>query len=147
MLAAGCGRSESDGGGTAPAPANHSAPVSTATTLNGDPDLGREFYASVCATCHGTEGQGLPNQGMELRHNAFIAQRNDKELLAFLIQGRTADAPDSVMKLVMPPRGNNPTLNDQRLTDIVAYLRQMQAEAKQDPGAASHQPTGTAAGR
>jgi cytochrome c1 len=30
----------------------------------------------------------------------------------------------------MPPKGNNPALSDARIADVVAFLRQVQAEAK-----------------
>lgn len=60
----------------------------------------------------------------------FVAKHTDQELLAFLIDGHPADAPDSTMKVAMPPRGNNPTMTDERLLDVIAFLRQLRAAAK-----------------
>jgi mono/diheme cytochrome c family protein len=120
---------------------DHNSPANNAPAalVAGDPDFGRELYAATCATCHGPDLKGLPNQGQELRQNAFVAKHNDKELLDFLVKGRMPDAPDTTMKLLMPPRGGNPTMTDQKLMDIIAYLRQVQNEAKAEaPAAAGH---------
>jgi cytochrome c1 len=37
----------------------------------------------------------------------------------------------------MPPSGNNPSLSDARLADVVAYLRQVQEEQKAEATAES----------
>ncbi|MCC6681462.1 MAG: cytochrome c oxidase subunit 3 [Phycisphaeraceae bacterium] len=41
------------------------------------------------------------------------------------------------MKLQMPPRGGNPTLTDDHLRDVIAYLRQIHEQAAAAPATAS----------
>src|SRR6476469_7765805 len=90
---------------------------------------GERAYAQTCATCHGVNGQGMPNQGANLKTSPFIAGRSDDQVVEFIRTGRLPVDPKSVMKLVMPPNGGNPTLSDTQLHQIVTYLRQVQREA------------------
>jgi hypothetical protein len=53
--------------------------------------------------------------------SAFISEKTDRELVEFLKVGGLPDEPP-----VMPPRGGNPSLTDEKLVDIAAYLRSMQ---------------------
>ena len=39
--------------------------------------------------------------------------------------------------MLMPPRGGNRTLDDAALEDVVAFLRELQGEARQEAGAAA----------
>jgi cytochrome c oxidase subunit 3 len=94
----------------------------------GDASLGAPLFAATCAGCHAPDGSGRPNQGANLRTSRFIAGKNNQELLAFVKGGRLPTDANSVLKLTMPPRGGNPTLNDQKLLDIVAYLRTFRQE-------------------
>jgi mono/diheme cytochrome c family protein len=89
----------------------------------------KSLYMQNCASCHGTRGQGLPHQGTPLRGNDFIKVHSDQELVKFLADGRAANAPDSVMKIEMPPRGGNSALDDAQLRDLVGYVRFLQTEA------------------
>ena len=88
-----------------------------------DVDDGRQLYLGSCAACHGAGGQGMPNQGPDLRGSAFVAGSTDDELLADLAAGRPAGDPQNKSGLPMPPRGGNPSLSDRHLGQIVKYLR------------------------
>jgi len=77
----------------------------------GDPIAGEKIFVSACAACH----------GQDMIHSEFIATRTDHELIEFIEVGGLPDEP-----LVMPPRGGNPTLTDENLDDIAAYLRSLQ---------------------
>ena len=88
-----------------------------------DVDDGRQMYLGSCAACHGTGGQGMPNQGPDLRGSAFVGGSTDDQLLAFLAGGRPAGDPQNKSGLPMPPRGGNPSLSDRHLGQIVKYLR------------------------
>jgi len=90
------------------------------------------LYGNTCLTCHGTRGQGMPNQGVNLRISKFIAACSDEQLLSFLKTGREAKDPTSLVGRLMPPRGGNGSLDDTGLGDIVAFLRQLQDQAKQE---------------
>ena len=97
-----------------------------------DPEYGQMLYGNTCLACHGTRGQGMPNQGVNLRISKFIAQSTDDQLLSFLRKGREPKDPTTLVGRLMPPRGGNGSLDDTGLGDIVAYLRQLQAEAKEN---------------
>ena len=92
-----------------------------------DVDDGRQLFLGSCAACHGTAGQGMPNQGPDLRGSAFVAGSTDDQLLAFLAAGRPAGDPRNKSGLPMPPRGGNPSLSDRHLGQIVKYLRTVSA--------------------
>jgi len=47
-------------------------------------------------------------------------------MVDFLREGRRANHPENTTGIDMPPRGGNPSLTDQDLADITAYLRQIQ---------------------
>src|SRR4051812_32742748 len=38
-----------------------------------DPEYGEMLYGNTCIACHGTRGQGMPNQGINLRMSKFVA--------------------------------------------------------------------------
>jgi mono/diheme cytochrome c family protein len=87
---------------------------------------GRALFVQNCASCHGLKAQGMPHQGADLQTSRFIAAQTDSGLIKFIRTGRQPGDPDSVMGLQMPPKGGNMSLDDQRLADIVAYLRTVQ---------------------
>lgn len=68
----------------------------------------------------------MPHQGPPLRDTPFIAQHDDKGLVAFVRRGRTPYEADSIMKGSMPPKGGVSNFNDNDLQDIVAHLRTLQ---------------------
>ena len=61
--------------------------------------------------------------GKGLRDNAFSQALSDEELIAFLDEGRPATHSLNTTGIDMPPRGGDPTLSDEDLANIVAYLR------------------------
>jgi len=91
--------------------------------LAGDPDLGKQIWTATCRSCHGVAGEGIEGQGKDIRGSEFIASQSDKELMAFIKQGRMPFDPANTTGLQMPPKGGNPMLNDEDLTHIVAYIR------------------------
>ena len=88
-----------------------------------DAARGRSFYKQSCIVCHGSNYQGMPHQGVSLRESQFIASMSDEALWDFLKVGRKPDDKLNQTKLLMPPRGANPNLDDEDLMDIVAFLR------------------------
>ncbi len=93
-----------------------------------DPDvaLGQQLFESTCYSCHGLKGEGLAKLGQSLRASAFVKGKTDEELLTFLKSGRQPFGSDSQMHMLMPPRGGNPMLTDDKLVHVVAYLRVLQ---------------------
>jgi disulfide bond formation protein DsbB len=92
----------------------------------GDPAAGKELFASTCSACHGPAGEGVPGLGKDMTASEFIAGKTDAELIAFIKQGRDPSDPLNTTGVAMPPKGGNPALNDQNLTDIIAYIRTLQ---------------------
>jgi disulfide bond formation protein DsbB len=94
-----------------------------------DAGKGQVLYAQSCTTCHGQNLQGMPHQGVSLRDSKFIASTNDRKLVAFLKFGRKPTDAGNTTGLLMPPRGGNPSLDDDGLGHIVAFMRQIQHES------------------
>jgi mono/diheme cytochrome c family protein len=87
---------------------------------------GKQLFATACATCHGPQGKGLPHLGKDLQTSQFAAGLSDSKLAGFITQGRAADDPLNTTHVPMPPKGGNPALSAQDISDIVAYVRQLQ---------------------
>ena len=102
---------------------------SRGTSLEGITDpvaRGQILYRENCQTCHAPDGTGVPGLGNSLVANTFIESHTDEELIAFMKLGRPASDPDNLTGVDMLPYGGNPSLTDQDLQDIVAYLRSLQ---------------------
>jgi cytochrome c oxidase subunit 3 len=112
--------------GLAAALADHEIEGVGAALGPGDPETGKPLFLGTCYTCHGVSGEGIIRQGASLRDSQFIADHTDEELLTFLQVGRQPFDPESTMKLLMPPRGGNPTLTDEKITHVIAYVRELQ---------------------
>lgn len=108
VVAAGCSRSASLEGITDPA------------------ERGTILYRQSCQTCHAPDGTGVSGLGNSMVDNEFIQSHTDEELIAFIKVGRPASDPDNVTGVDMLPYGGDPSLSDQDLQDIVAYLRTLQ---------------------
>lgn len=98
----------------------HGAPEAAAPV---DLERGRKILAETCASCHGKNLRGLPNNGVDLVASEFVGRKSGEELVAFLKVGRQPFDPENRTKIQMPPRGGNPTLNDDMLRDTAAALK------------------------
>lgn len=113
-LAAGCGSAKDSGG----------------TKLNGDPVKGQVAFESTCISCHGNDAMGLPGSGKNLvKRSDWMKKQDDVALLAFVKTGRPTTDPLNTTQVDMPPKGGNPALTDEDLTNIIAYIRSLQAKA------------------
>ncbi len=86
---------------------------------------GQKLFRTVCATCHGQNGEGMPNLGKSLQGSAFVAGMSDQDLVQFMIEGRPATHPDNTRGVDMPPKGGNPAFTDEQLQLIVVYMRSL----------------------
>lgn len=111
VLAACGGGGDSGGDGATDAPSG------------GDAVAGEDIFSSTCAACHGADATGIEGLGPDLHNNAFVNGLSDDELVEFIEEGRGADHPDNETGVAMPPKGGNPSLSDDDLEDVVAYLR------------------------
>ncbi len=88
----------------------------------GDTERGQAVYKSTCQSCHGGDATGISGLGKPLKGSEFIAALTDVELAEFVKAGRPRSDPDNTTGVDMPARGGNPSLNDQQLRDVAAYL-------------------------
>ena len=109
FLLAACG-----GGASEAAPSND---------LPGDPVAGKAAYARTCTACHGPDAKGVTGLGKDLTTSEFVASKSDAELKEFIITGRPASDPLNSTRVDMPAKGGNPSMTDQDLKNIVAFLR------------------------
>lgn len=113
------------GGGGSP---DQEEPAGSSEQLvsEGDAAAGEPLFQSTCAACHGPDGKGLPNLGKDFTGSEFVTEQSDAELVAFIKEGRPVSDPANTTGVDMPPKGGNPTLTDEDLFDIVAYIRTLQ---------------------
>jgi mono/diheme cytochrome c family protein len=119
LVATACGGSD-----TAATPS-----TATPSTSSGSVAAGIEFYAGTCIACHGPNGEGIEGLGKPWVGSDFINSRTDAEMLAFLIEGRASDHPENTTGIAMMPRGGNPSLTDDDLLDLIAYMRTLNLDA------------------
>jgi cytochrome c oxidase subunit 3 len=87
---------------------------------------GHKLWDATCRSCHGPKGEGTPGLGTILNSSQFVHDHSDDDLVTFILAGREASSPDSVMHLQMPPKGGNPMLKKGDIANIVTYLRTLQ---------------------
>jgi disulfide bond formation protein DsbB len=86
-------------------------------------DEGRAIYSSTCSACHGLDARGIPGLGKNLIESTFVHGLSDEELLHFIIVGRDPSDPANTTGIPMPARGGNPSLTDDQLRSVIAFLR------------------------
>lgn len=90
---------------------------------SGDVAAGEEVYASTCAACHGADGTGIQGLGKSFVDSQFVADNSEEDLVAFVKVGRPASDPANTTGVDMPPKGGNPSLSDEDLANVVAYIK------------------------
>jgi len=99
----------------------------TTTAAAGTPIAhGQQLAGESCSSCHGQNFEGMKSLGPALTDDDFIQDHTDQELIGFIKEGRSKDAPDSETGIAMPPYGVNPRLTDDDLADNVLFLRTLQ---------------------
>jgi mono/diheme cytochrome c family protein len=89
-------------------------------------EAGRAVFRGSCRACHGSDGGGVDGLGKPLVGSEFVDGLDDAALAAFIAEGRPADHPDNTTGMEMPPKGNNSSLTDEDLANVVAYIRSLQ---------------------
>jgi mono/diheme cytochrome c family protein len=118
LAAASCGYSDVSSDTTA-APSGGGEDVGGAAN-------GQELFKSTCTACHGQNAEGIDGLGTDMHDNEFIQSLSNAELILFIAAGRSTTDPDNTTGVNMPPKGNNSSLTDTDLADIVDYLRTLQ---------------------
>ena len=93
------------------------------TALVGNAVDGAAVYSGTCSSCHGPDLGGLEGLGKPLAPSEFVTANTEDELVAFIEVGRPAGDPANTQGVDMPPKGGNPSLTDQDLHDVAAYLK------------------------
>jgi disulfide bond formation protein DsbB len=88
-----------------------------------DVTRGGELFVGTCSACHGPDAKGLPNLGKDLTTSDYVKDSSDEVLLTLLKEGRPSGHELNTTGVDMPPKGGNPSLNDEDLLTIIAYLR------------------------
>jgi mono/diheme cytochrome c family protein len=117
LVLAACGGGEGGDGGSTTTPGAVGA---------GDPVSGASVYSGTCASCHAPDLSGIDGLGKSLAPSDFVASNSEEELVAFLKVGRPAGDPLNTQGVDMPPKGGNPSLTDQDLANVSAYLKAQQ---------------------
>ncbi|MGP1346116.1 MAG: c-type cytochrome [Phycisphaerales bacterium] len=87
---------------------------------------GHDMYQASCMACHGERGEGMESLGLPLVNSGFVIGASDKELATFIKTGRPIWDANNQTGMDMPPRGGNPTLDDDGIELIISYVRAMQ---------------------
>lgn len=93
------------------------------SSSSGDVAAGEEVFAGTCAACHGADGTGVQGLGKSFVDSQFVADTSEADLVAFVKTGRPASDPANTTGVDMPPKGGNPSLSDEDLADVVAYIK------------------------
>jgi mono/diheme cytochrome c family protein len=123
LVLAACSEATSEGTTTTQAPAGGDG----SEVAFGDAANGEDLYNGSCIACHGPGGVGVEGLGKPWVGSEFINGSTDEELVEFLKVGRPVDDPANTTGIAMMPRGGNPSLTDDDLKDLVAYMRTLNA--------------------
>ena len=98
------------------AAAEAASKAATAEVAYGGTTDGKEIYDHLCTSCHATGVAGAPKTGDKANWTPRIAQGIDT-LVKHAIEGY--HGPDGNF---MPPKGGNPALTDEQVTNAVHWL-------------------------
>lgn len=87
--------------------------------------VGRDLFVAACSACHGPSGGGMEGMGKPLNTSEFIQGLSDKEFMTFIKTGRPIWDSMNTTGVDMPPKGGNPAITDEQLTQIIQYLRSL----------------------
>lgn len=102
-----------------PLPLAAFAPIAYAATLQGDARRGAQVFATSCSQCHGADGNGSSKTHEatgSLVDPTYLSLISDQALRSLIVAGQ----PDQGMPGTADVGAH--TLNDQDVTDIVAWL-------------------------
>lgn len=92
---------------------------------------GENSFQTTCSACHGFNAMGIPGLGKALIGSEFVNSQTDEQIVAFLQVGRAVTDPLNTTGVMMPARGGNPNFTDEKLYEIVDYLRSLNMAANQ----------------
>lgn len=84
-------------------------------SLEGNPETGAALFNLSCTGCHGKSGQGVPNQGIDIRDT--VVDRGRGEVVRRMVDGVREERFDG---LFMPSFA---AVSDQNLADLLLHLQ------------------------
>lgn len=105
-----------------PRPAPPPVPRPLAPMPAQPPRTGAQVYASVCAACHQSSGEGNGETYPPLAGSSWVTG-NEQRLVLVILHGLTGeiDVEGQTFAGVMPPWG--PTLKDEEIAAVATYVR------------------------
>ncbi len=100
-----------------------------ASVAEGDAENGKKWFGMSCASCHGPTGEGMANNAPSLRASDFLKAADNLTVAALIRTGRTATDPANKTGKVMPARGGNPFLEESKIADLAAFLKNIETVA------------------
>ena len=98
----------------------------TGPTAPGDAPAGALVYTRGCSSCHGDDLGGVDGLGKGLSPSDYVNTHTEDEVAELIIVGVPANDPLNMTGIDMSPRGGNPSLTDQDMADVAAYLKSEQ---------------------
>lgn len=119
MLAYGCGSNKKEG---KPQPLDTSTLTDSMKPAKPEAKKhpGEAVYANYCATCHQSNGTGVPGMYPPLTPNAYIG--NKDSLISVVLNGMQGkiEVGGKIYNNYMAPHSH---LSDQELADVISYVR------------------------
>ena len=82
-------------------------------------DPGQAIYQAHCSVCHGADGKGAIPGTQDFTKKGGVLSLSDAVLLERITNGyQQAGSP-----MAMPPKGGDPSLTEQQIKQVIAYLR------------------------
>jgi mono/diheme cytochrome c family protein len=79
-----------------------------------------QLYTASCSTCHGANGQGVPQVGPPLKGNDFVKSSDEKAIADTIVKGRQGDQKRyKDIVTTMPPNA----IGGKQLQDLIALLK------------------------
>lgn len=94
----------------------------------GDVAAGRKLYASACAGCHGSRGEG--GEGPALNNAVLLGAATDSYLVETISRGRRGTAMQGFLK----PSVVRPALSAEQIASVVVFIRSWEKSAGQPGG-------------
>lgn len=88
----------------------------------GDAVAGYDLYLAGCASCHGLEGQGIPNTVPALQGNAIVAMSDPQTLVSVVLNGLATTAYTNGQRMYAMP-GFEGNLTSKQLADLLTWVR------------------------
>ncbi len=86
---------------------------------------GQEVFVFYCSDCHGLDGRGVEQRGVDLTTSSYLRGLNNADLASYLREGRQIDDPRNRTGRAMPGMETMPTFSAENYEQVIPYLRQI----------------------